>query len=124
MDKKLTSYLIGAILILGILFVILYFPLKILIYPKLTYLGLLKRGIGILLLSAFFCLFRILRGPTPSDRIISVDMLGILIIGICALLSITTKRNWYLDIGIAWALQSFISTLALAKFLEGKDFDE
>jgi multicomponent Na+:H+ antiporter subunit F len=51
-------------------------------------------------------------------------MLGILIIGICALLSITTKRNWYLDIGIAWALQSFISTLALAKFLEGKDFDE
>jgi multicomponent Na+:H+ antiporter subunit F len=51
-------------------------------------------------------------------------MLGRLIVGICALLSISTKRSWYIDIGIAWALQSFISTLALAKFLEGKDFDE
>jgi multicomponent Na+:H+ antiporter subunit F len=51
-------------------------------------------------------------------------MLGILIMGICALLTICTKRSWYMDIGIAWALQSFISTLALAKFLDGKDFDE
>lgn len=75
-------------------------------------------------LSAFFCLYRILKGPTASDRIVAIDMLGILIIGICSLLTIVTKRNWYIDIGIAWALQSFISTLALAKFLEGKDFDE
>jgi multicomponent Na+:H+ antiporter subunit F len=80
--------------------------------------------LGIILLSSFFCLYRILRGPTPSDRIIGTDMLGILIIGICALLSISTGRSWYMDIGIAWALQSFICTLALAKFLEGKDFDE
>jgi multicomponent Na+:H+ antiporter subunit F len=123
-SKKIISYLIGLVFILLALTFILYFPLKILIYPKLPFLGLLKRGIGILFLSAFFCLFRILRGPTPSDRIVSVDMLGILIIGICALLSIVTRRSWYIDIGIAWALQSFISTLALAKFLEGKDFDE
>jgi multicomponent Na+:H+ antiporter subunit F len=76
------------------------------------------------LFSAFLCLFRIFRGPTASDRIVSIDMLGILIIGVCSLLTITTNRSWYMDIGIAWALQSFISTLALAKFLEGKDFDE
>lgn len=83
-----------------------------------------KRGLGILFLSAFFCLYRILRGPTASDRIVAIDMLGILIIGICCLLLILTKKSWYIDIGIAWCLQSFISTLALAKFLEGKDFDE
>jgi multicomponent Na+:H+ antiporter subunit F len=51
-------------------------------------------------------------------------MLGILIVGFCAILSIQTGRDWYIDIGIAWALQSFISVMALAKYLEGKDFDE
>jgi multicomponent Na+:H+ antiporter subunit F len=87
-------------------------------------LGLLKRGITVILISAFLCLWRIFRGPHAADRIVSMDMLGILIMGICALLSISTKRSWYMDIGIAWGLQSFISTLAFTKFFEGKDFDE
>jgi len=121
---KIARYILGLILIFLIVGVVLFMPFPVLISPDLAFLGILKRGMGILILSAFFCLYRILRGPTPSDRIIGIDMLGILIIGICCLLSITTKRNWYIDIGIAWALQSFISTLALAKFLEGKDFDE
>jgi multicomponent Na+:H+ antiporter subunit F len=47
-----------------------------------------------------------------------------MIVGLCALLTICTNRSWYLDIGIAWALQSFISTLALSKYLEGRSFDE
>ena len=51
-------------------------------------------------------------------------MLGILIVGFCAILSFSTGRDWYIDIGIAWALQSFIGIMALAKYLEGKDFDE
>ncbi|MCM8786588.1 MAG: monovalent cation/H+ antiporter complex subunit F [Candidatus Omnitrophica bacterium] len=121
---KLVSYIIGLIFFTLILFLLIFYPLKILIYPDLAFIGFLKRGVGILILSSFLCLYRILRGPSPSDRIVSIDMLGILIIGICVLLSITTRRSWYIDIGIAWALQSFISTLALAKFLEGKDFDE
>ena len=121
---KILSYLIGLILIIALLALLLFFPLKTLIYPGLGFIGLLERGMGILILSAFFCLFRVFRGPTSSDRIVSIDMLGILIVGICALLSVTTKRSWYIDIGIAWALQSFISTLALGKFLEGKDFDD
>ena len=30
----------------------------------------------------------------------------------------------YVDIGIAWALQSFIGSLALAKYLEGKGLEQ
>ncbi|MBU1124530.1 MAG: cation:proton antiporter [Candidatus Omnitrophica bacterium] len=70
------------------------------------------------------CLIRLLRGPTPADRAVAVDTLGILIVGFCAILSIPTGRDWYLDIAIAWALQSFIGALALAKYLEGRGFDE
>ena len=53
----------------------------------------------------------------------AIDLLGVMIIGLCAVLTITTRRTWYLDIGLAWALQSFIAVLALSKLLEGKDFD-
>ena len=84
----------------------------------------LKRAFFILVFSGAFCLWRILKGPTPSDRAAALDILGILIIGFCAILGIPTGRDWYIDIAIAWALQSFISILALGKYLEGKRFDE
>ena len=86
--------------------------------------SLLRRCFMILFVCGLFCLWRILRGPTPADRAVAIDILGILVLGFCAILGIPTGREWYIDIGIAWALQSFISTLALAKYLEGRNFDE
>lgn len=77
-----------------------------------------------LLLSFFFSMYRILKGPTPADRSVATDVLGILVIGFCAIMAVYTEKDWYIDIAIAWALQSFIGTLALAKFLEGRNFDE
>jgi multicomponent Na+:H+ antiporter subunit F len=77
-----------------------------------------------LVISALLCLWRVLRGPTAPDRAVAIDMLGILIVGLCAVLSIPTGRDWYIDIGIAWALQSFIGIMALSKSMEGKDFDD
>ncbi len=84
----------------------------------------LKHSFYVLFFCGVLCLWRILKGPTPADRVVAIDILGILVLGFCAILGIATGRDWYIDIGIAWALQSFISTLALAKYLEGRDFDE
>jgi len=85
---------------------------------------ILKHSFYVLFLCALFCLWRILKGPTSADRAVAIDILGILVLGFCAILGIPTGRDWYIDIGVAWALQSFISTLALAKYLEGRNFDE
>ena len=85
---------------------------------------MLSRCFFILALCFALCLFRLMLGPTPADRAVSIDTLGILIVGFCAILSIPTGRDWYIDIAIAWALQSFIGALALAKYLEGRGFDE
>jgi multicomponent Na+:H+ antiporter subunit F len=100
------------------------YPLPILFFQELPHVPFLGRALFILLLSAGMCLYRITRGPTPADRIVAVDILGILIVGFCAILTVSTGRSWYMDIGIAWALQSFIGTLALAKHLEGKRLEE
>ncbi len=117
-------YFIGLIILLGTIGIIIFKPFPILLYPELPFVMLFRRVVFILLLCAIFCLYRIYRGPTAPDRIVAIDILGILIIGFCAILGIPTGRGWYIDIGIAWALQSFISTLALAKYLEGRQFDE
>jgi len=70
------------------------------------------------------CLFRIIRGPTIPDRMIGIDIFGILVVGICAIISIQTERSFILDIGIAWVILSFIGTLTLAKYLSGKKLNE
>jgi multicomponent Na+:H+ antiporter subunit F len=55
---------------------------------------------------------------------VAIDILGIVIVGFCALIGVVTEKDYYLNIALAWALLSFIGTIALAKFLEGRSFDE
>lgn len=73
---------------------------------------------------AAFCLYRVIRGPSIADRMVGIDIFGILVVGICAILAIRTGRNYLLDIGIAWIILSFIGTLTLAKYLSGKKLNE
>jgi len=78
----------------------------------------------ILLALCFLCLLRVALGPTLADRMVAIDIMGILVVGICALLSIKLERGFLIDISLAWVFLSFIGTIALAKYLEGKKFDE
>lgn len=77
-----------------------------------------------LFLAAFLCLFRIGRGPSAPDRAVAMDILGTLVVGFCCLLSIRTGQDFLLSIAIAWAVMSFLGSIALAKYLEGRPFDE
>lgn len=114
-------WLIGFFIIAALLLFITLYPFSSLLSWQSPFLA---RCFFILMLCFALCLFRVVIGPTPADRAIAMDTLGILIVGFCAILSIPTGRDWYLDIAIAWALQSFIGALALAKYLEGRGFDE
>ncbi|HID95266.1 MAG TPA: hypothetical protein EYP53_04315 [Candidatus Latescibacteria bacterium] len=80
--------------------------------------------IGILIVCCFLCLYRIGRGPTAPDRTVAIDILGIVVVGFCALFAIITGKDFYMNVAIAWSLLSFIGTIALAKHIEGKGFDE
>lgn len=121
---RIIRWSIGAILLIGTVALIILRPLPFLFYPGLPFMGFFGRALYIIILAAVLILYRIWRGPTSADRIVAIDILGIMIVGLCAILTISTNRSWYIDIGIAWALQSFISTLALSKYLEGRGFDE
>jgi len=77
-----------------------------------------------LIFAMFLCLYRVGKGPTAPDRTVAIDILGTLVVGFCAIFSIITRKDLYMNIGLSWALLSFIGTIALAKYLEGRSFDE
>ena len=79
---------------------------------------------AVLLLASFLCLYRIGRGPTAPDRTVAIDILGTLVVGFCCLMALWTGQGFYMNVAIAWALLSFIGTIAQAKYLEGRYYDE
>ena len=79
---------------------------------------------AVLLFGAFLCLYRLAKGPTAPDRTVAIDTLGTLIVGFCAMYALRSGSSFYANIALAWALLSFIGTIALAKYLEGKAYDE
>ena len=86
--------------------------------------GFLYVGLGVLMLCGYFCLYRIGRGPTVPDRTVAIDILGTLLVGFSAFLYVLTGQGFYINLAVAWALLSFIGTVALGKWLQGRGFDE
>jgi multicomponent Na+:H+ antiporter subunit F len=78
----------------------------------------------ILIVCCFACLIRAWRGPSIPDRMVAIDIMGILAVGITALLAMITNRDFLIDVALCWIFLSFIGTLALAKYLSYKTLDE
>ena len=70
------------------------------------------------------CLLRVILGPTVADRVVAIDIMGIIVVGICVILAIRTEKSFLIDIGIAWVILSFIGTLTMAKYLERRKLNE
>ncbi len=79
--------------------------------------------LGLLACSAM-CLYRVGRGPSAPDRMAAIDILGTVVVGFIAVLAALTGKAYLLDVAIVWALVSFVGTLALSKYLEGRPLDE
>lgn len=85
---------------------------------------ILVKLINVSLFSSIFVLYRVIRGPSPADRIVAVDILGILSVGVLALIGLHYDQGFFMDIALIWALLSFVASLAFAKILEGRRLDD
>jgi len=106
--------------LLGLIVIGLFVAFNFFIYQE----PILFKLINVTLFCTLFVLFRVLFGPSSADRIVAVDILGILIIGLLALLGLYYKIDFYMDVALIWALLSFIASLAFAKILEGRSLDD
>ncbi len=76
---------------------------------------------SILGISMLLAGWRIFKGPSIPDRIVSLDLFAALIMGQIALLSISSRFISYLDVAAAIAIISFLATVAFARYLENKN---
>ena len=72
----------------------------------------------ILSLSILMVFFRFFKGPTISDRVVAVDLLVTIGIGVIAVYSILTDQHTFLDIALILALIGFLATVAYAFYIQ------
>lgn len=84
---------------------------------------LLTAVIAVLIISSLLCLIRLVIGPTAPDRVISVDALTSLTIGILAIIGLRYS-SIFLDVALVYAFIAFLGGVAVSKYLEGRDLGE
>jgi len=78
--------------------------------------------LGLLVLAIIICLIRVIKGPTAPDRIVGLDTINTIVIVGMVIFGFISGSVIYIDVAIVYALLSFISTLFIAKYLEGGEF--
>ncbi|WP_100406711.1 Na(+)/H(+) antiporter subunit F1 [Bacillus solitudinis] len=75
-------------------------------------------SLAILSLSLMGSIYRIIIGPSPSDRVIALDTIGITIIAIVTVVSILLRTSAFLEVILLVGVLAFVGTVAFAKFIE------
>lgn len=73
---------------------------------------------GMLSLAMFISVIRLVRGPSLPDRVVALDLVGVLVVGMIILYDVATQLPVFLDAAIVLALVGFAGTVAFAKYLE------
>jgi len=70
-----------------------------------------------LTISLFVGMYRLLIGPTVPDRIVVMDLVASVSIGLVITYIMVTGQTVYLNVAVAIALLVFMGNIAFAKFL-------
>ena len=69
-------------------------------------------------ISALAGFYRLLAGPTLTDRVIGLDLLFTVAILFCLIAAWESARTVYLDVAIGLALTGFITTLSWSRLIQ------
>ena len=72
----------------------------------------------ILIAALILALIRLALGPTLPDRVVGLDLIATIIIGIITGHTILTEEKVFLNPAVVLALTSFLGTVAFARYLE------
>jgi multicomponent Na+:H+ antiporter subunit F len=75
-------------------------------------------ALAMLALAALLTFIRLMLGPTLPDRVIAIDLIGVLIVCLLVVLAGSTAQAAFLDVAMVIALISFVGTVAYARYIE------
>ncbi|HEX7087769.1 MAG TPA: monovalent cation/H+ antiporter complex subunit F [Vicinamibacterales bacterium] len=70
-------------------------------------------GAGLLL-----AVLRLVKGPTLPDRVVAMDLIGVLVVGLIVVFAASTGVSAAMDAAIVIALIGFVGTVAYATYVE------
>ncbi len=69
-------------------------------------------------LSLLPALVRLIRGPDLADRVVAIELLSVLAVGIAAVGAVIADDPVYLDVGLVLSLVAFLGALGFARYAE------
>lgn len=75
-------------------------------------------SIYIIGLGYIFTFWRLVRGPDLADRVVALDLIAALTIGLTANYALLSNKQELLNIPVVIALITFLSTVAFARYIE------
>ena len=67
---------------------------------------------------------RLARGPSLPDRVVALDLTGVIAVGIIAAYAIDVGQRVFLDAALVVALIGFLGTVAFARYVERRARDD
>ncbi|MCS7088225.1 MAG: monovalent cation/H+ antiporter complex subunit F [Thermoflexales bacterium] len=77
-------------------------------------------SIGLHILLIAVAVVRVWRGETVLDRLVAADVIATLGLAIFVLLALFNDDALYMDLALGFAALSFVSTVALARYLANR----
>lgn len=66
------------------------------------------------------CAARVIKGPTAPDRVLAADTINSVIIAVIVVFAAYYNNQMFADVAIVYAMISFLSTIAISKYLMEK----
>jgi len=73
---------------------------------------------GVLSLAMALAVLRLIWGPSLPDRVVALELLTAIAVGLIAVYSIATGERVLLDVAIVLALITFLGTVAFSRYIE------
>jgi multicomponent Na+:H+ antiporter subunit F len=75
-------------------------------------------ALTVLAAAAGLTFLRLVKGPTLPDRVIAIDLIGVLMVCLLVVMAGVTAQQAFLDVALVVALISFVGTVAYARYIE------
>jgi multicomponent Na+:H+ antiporter subunit F len=75
-------------------------------------------ALTMLAVAAALTFIRLTKGPTLPDRVIAIDLIGVLLVCLLVVMAGVSAQQAFLDVAIVVALISFVGTVAYAQYIE------
>lgn len=74
--------------------------------------------IPVLTIALALTFFRLMRGPSLPDRVVALDLITVIGLGIFCAYALATGQSAFLDVALVVGLLGFLGTVAFAFYIE------